>query len=533
MTATHVAPTLTDGFVAPAYLSVPDHHDTHGPEAAEFWAIGGKTLDPEQRAALDAHMVFRADGKWAAFEDAMIESRQHGKTSGVLLPAAAYDLFELSSGEDEFGDPDRIVWTAHRYKTAQDAFTDLVSFVESSYEISRDVRRITYSHGEQGIELMNGASLVFMAREGGGSGRGLGGKRLVFDEALILGAGVIGAALPVLSARPNPKVVYGSSGAKADDTSAHLRALVRRGRAGNDPSLCYIEYCAPGGWGTVPCAAELREEECVHGVTAGCNAPPCLEGRECTHVVGVPGCVFDREDYWQAAGHSTGRRVTVEYLRNERRTLGATAAGVLELGRERLGWHQFPETETGESVINLKGYVLLGDVTTPPPGEGTGVTIAIDVPPDASVTTVAVAWWFAGRRWVMYQRYQGTTTAPAEVKKMQDRGGVIDCAMQTNGPAGSVFNLMVAAGVDVRPVPGTEVAQGVGAWRSAIKHGQLGHLNQPELYAAQKAVKLRKVGDAVIWARDDLTDLSPLFACSIALNAMGAIAEDDTGPNVW
>jgi hypothetical protein len=73
----------------------------------------------------------------------------------------------------------------------------------------------------------------------------------------------------------------------------------------------------------------------------------------------------------------------------------------------------------------------------------------------------------------------------------------------------------------------------VGAWRSAIRHGQLGHLSQPELYAAQKAVKLRKIGDAVMWARDDLTDLSPLFACSIALNALGEIPEDDTGPNVW
>jgi hypothetical protein len=535
VSATHVAPTLGElspGFVAPAYESMPDRKGSYGAEAVDLIRIAGREPDPEQIASIDAMLSYGPGGRWAAFEECLIESRQHGKTDGVVLPVVLYDLFELSNGEDEFGEPDRIVWTAHLYKTAQDAFNSVVGVIESSYEFSRDVKKISYSHGEQGVELMNGASLEFMARQSGG-GRGLGGKRVVFDEALILAASTMGAVMPLLSARANPKITYASSGAKADDAGAFLRGLIRRGRTGG-PGLIYREYCAPGGWGDIPCAAELREEECVHGITAGCNAPPCDEGRKCTHAPGVPGCVFDRPDYWQKAGHSTGRRVTTDYLEAERRSLGQTAAGRREYGRERLGWHEWPPAEEGEPVVDLKQWSNLADSTTPPPEEGvTAVTVGIDVPPDASVTSVAVAWWYAGRRWVMVHRYQGTTDAPAQVAALLAKGGVIDCAMQTNGPAGAVFNLMKAAQVDVRPVPATEVAQGVGAWRAAVKGSLLGHLGQPELYAAQKEVKLRKVGDAVMWARDDLTDLSPLFAASIALNALGEVPEDDTGPNVW
>lgn len=174
----------------------------------------------------------------------------------------------------------------------------------------------------------------------------------------------------------------------------------------------------------------------------------------------------------------------------------------------------------------------LADATVPAPHEQ-GVAVGIDVPPDQSATSIAVAWWYAGRRWIMVHRLNGTTGAPKFVRALWDKGGTIDIGLQAGGPAGSLLLPMAAEGVEVRSVSSQEIGQGVGAWIAAVRDGLLGHLAQPELYAAQKAVKLRKIGDAVMWARDDLTDLSPLYAATIAFNALGGITEEDTGPNIW
>jgi hypothetical protein len=62
------------------------------------------------------------------------------------------------------------------------------------------------------------------------------------DEALYLAALTMAALLPVLSARPNPQIMYASSAGVA--TSDHLRGVRDRGRAGGDPSLIYLEWCS-------------------------------------------------------------------------------------------------------------------------------------------------------------------------------------------------------------------------------------------------------------------------------------------------
>jgi hypothetical protein len=60
--------------------------------------------------------VVRPGGRWAALETCRIEPRQNGKTGGELLPVVLFDLFLMP--------PDKIVWTAHLFRTARDAFND-------------------------------------------------------------------------------------------------------------------------------------------------------------------------------------------------------------------------------------------------------------------------------------------------------------------------------------------------------------------------------------------------------------------------
>jgi phage terminase large subunit-like protein len=84
------------------------------------------------------------------------------------------------------------------------------------------VRRVSRSHGEEGIELKNGQRIRFRTRTKGG-GRGFSGDCVILDEAMILPEMAHGALLPTLSARPNPQVWYTGT---AVDQEIHEHGVV-------------------------------------------------------------------------------------------------------------------------------------------------------------------------------------------------------------------------------------------------------------------------------------------------------------------
>lgn len=512
--------TATLEMVQPAHLWVPERRGSYGDEAIDLAEVAGRTLDAEQRQAVDAMLSFKAGGKWLALEQAIIEARQNGKTAGVLETVTMFDLWMLP--------PDRIVWTAHLFKTARDAFNDFITAIETAPELSRRVKRISYSHGEESIELNNGALLEFLARSMGG-GRGLGGKRVVMDEALILAATSMGALMPTLSARPDPQITYGSSAGKLG--SDHLRTIRNRGRAGGDPSLIYIEYCGPGGWGITPCK---DGDDCPHGETPGCCYPPCLHGMDCSHLFGVEGCALDNEEYWKHANHALGRTrangsgITYDYVRAERRTLTPT-----EFGRERNGWWEDPPPDQDTtSDVDMVRWADLADPLSPVP---TGsVAIAIDVPPDRSSTSIGVSWGDDERVLVMVTELPGTSKAVDLVEELCRDEDVVDVSLHAGGPAGSLVAKLETAleplGIELRTVSTQEAAQATGAFVDLVTgplgpdkkptgEKLLGHLDQLELNKALGAAKLRNSGDtAQLWDRKDLTNLAPLIAVTLAAN---------------
>lgn len=298
----------------PAHLWVPPRLGSWGDEIVDWNRAMGVPIDPEQARDIDAHASYGPGGKWVALEAVEIEGRQNGKTSNVVLPMTLADLW-LFPGRH--ADPDRVIWTAHLMKTALDTFKSIKRLIEANPEMSSRVKAIRESKTDQGIDFMNGWTLDLMARTGGG-GRGLTKcKALIFDEALFLLVSAMGALMPTMRTHPNPQVRYASSAGKPE--SDHLRSLMKRGRAGGDPTMSYAEYRADGGWDT----------------------PGCAAGRRCTHLIGVEGCTLDDERQWMKGNHAIRRgRMGLPFLRAEQRALRQTPEGVLEAGRELLGWEE-------------------------------------------------------------------------------------------------------------------------------------------------------------------------------------------------
>ena len=171
--------------------------------------------------------------KWSAFEVGLVTPRQNGK-NGILEARELAGLFL-------FGER-LILHSAHEFKTAQEAFRRVMFLVENNDDLRKRVARVRTSHGEEGIELRDGARLRFIARSTG-SGRGFSADCVILDESYALSSEAMGALLPTLSALPNPQVWYTSSAGKRDSTQ--LMMIRDRGRAGGDPGLAYFEWSAP------------------------------------------------------------------------------------------------------------------------------------------------------------------------------------------------------------------------------------------------------------------------------------------------
>jgi hypothetical protein len=474
--------------IHPAFLSVPSRLGSYGDEAIDIAERAGRVLDEEQCLGVDALLSYGPGGRWAAMESAIIESRQNGKTAGILLPVTLFDLFLMP--------PDRIVWTAHLFKTSRDAFEDFEACIATSPDLSRRVKQVHHGRGEEAIELHNGAKLEFLARSKGG-GRGLGGKRVVMDEALFLASSAMGALMPTLSARPDPQINYGSSGAL--DTSDHLHRLKDRGRTGKDPSLIWVEWCAPGGW----------------------EDPPCEAGKKCSHMPGTPGCALDDEEQWAKANHTLGKRITVSYVRAERLALPA-----LEFGRERLGWHQ-PPAAAG-SAIDLGQWAQLLDPESQRHGD---VAIAVDISPTRDYA--AIALW--GRREdglghgqiVAYK--PGTDWVIPELERWRDALNPVgigvgrQVAASLEGEEFDATNIRVPLKSD-DPLSGdlvvlnsTDMTAATSQFLDAVKQGTFKHTGQRELDASVAGAKTKVTEFAEIWTRKDLeSDTSPLVALTFA-----------------
>lgn len=466
--------TANETLVKPAHFTAPDFADSLAPEVCDLAEMVGFPADPEQRLVLEPMFGLDRAGRRVAFEVAVIGARQNIKTG----------LFKIAAlGEAFIAEVPLLVWSAHEFPTAQEAFRDLSELIESSPDLDREIKHIHRGNGDEAIELLNGCRIKFKARTKSG-GRGLSGKRVVLDEAFALHPTHMGALLPMLSAQDEPQVWYGSSAGLAD--SEVLRGIRDRGRKGSR-SMVYVEWCAP---------------------KEGCATP------NCSHIVGSEGCILDDEAYWQQANPQMGRRIRTETIRNERLALPPE-----EFARERLGWWDDPGQL--EHIFGADKWARCAiPAQDEPPTAGIALGIAVSV--DRGWSSISGATPLSGRELVgLLDRRRGTDWVVAEAKRLQEK---LKCmvGIDSRGPAADLIDPLKAAGVNLRLLSTTDVLDANAAFFDKVQTQVIAHMTHPEIEDAVRGAQRRPVSDR--WAvgrRNSSADVSPLEGAVIADYLLG------------
>lgn len=458
----------------------------------------GRPLDPEQYEALDVLTGEQTDGRPASLGACAIGPRQNFKSW-------SFELIALGRLLRPDGDS-LIVWSAHEVSTAQNSFRDLQELIETHAWLSKRVAKVSQANGKEGICFTgNSASagrrwLRFKARIQTG-GRGLTGDCVILDEAFALQAAHMGALLPILSTRRRAAVFYGSSAGLV--TSEILRGIRDRGRRGGRGAPAYVEWCAPGSFAD----------------------PGCDKGVECTHIVGTAGCVLDREDYWLAANFAAapGRRITIEYLREERGELPP-----VEFARERLGWWQDPAGE----VVDFAAWAELADPDSKP--QPRPVCIGVDVAPGLTGAAVAAAGYRDdGLAHVeILAHEQGTAWLVEFLADLWKRG--VGPVWHVGGTAPVNAVAPDWGRPDVEAMTATDYAAGCGGIEAMVRDRRLRHLDDPILTGALGGAARKDVGDGawVLQRSASRVDICPAVAAVVALRALIKQPTPATAPMV-
>lgn len=492
--------------LAPAYVS------TSGPEAIELAATAGLILDPWQQLYINDALGERANGLWAAFEAAIVVARQNGK-GGIFECRALAGLFLL--------DERLIMYSAHEFKTAAEMFRRIEELIAGTSDMRRRVKRVTRSHGEEGIELVTGQRLRFFARSTG-SGRGFSGDCNIWDEVQHLGEGPVDAMLPTMSARPNPQLLYGGSAPDKDLAPCDQIARVRR-RAlkGDDPSLVYHEY-----------SADLCTDECSEGCTEHDDpADPQV---------------------WAKTNPGLGIRISVEHVARERVSMSAKG-----FARERLSVGNWPSEHADQwSVISERTWRDLADATSQ---AGERVAFAVDATPGGTHAAIGVAGvredglghvevvdHRRGTGWVV-DRIAGKADDDAD-EGLVGRWGPVAVVIDPGGPAGFLIPALEEALTDPETgEPRVKViktsARDVGAATDGfiaacgVAEGDEATLRvvpHPALDAAVAGADVAKLGDGRKWnRRNPSTDISPLVAGTLARWGLTAAEDDEEAVEPW
>lgn len=456
------------GAQRPRLCSAPPAVTSAGQEAIDLAESAGLILDPWECHALDVGLGEKRDGTWAAFEVGLVVARQNGK--GSVLEAR-----ELA-GLYLFGE-ELIVHTAHEFRTSSEAFRRILALIESTPDLDRRVLRVTRAHGDEGIELRGGQRLRYLARTGG-SGRGFTGDVVILDEAYNIPDSALSALLPTMATRPNPQLWYASS---AVDQTTHLHGMVlarvrRRGLAGDDPSLAYLEYSVD---------AELDDPE-------------------------LEATARDAQS-WAQANPGLGIRIPADHVEREHRSMSLRTFAV-----ERLSIGDWPADEDErETVIDLDLWRSLADLRSAPQDP---VAFAVDISPDR---TAAIA--VAGRRVdgllhvEVADHRVGTGWVVGRLAEMVARWKPVAVVLDPTGPAGALLAELREAGVDLTLTGARDMAQACGGFYNAVQDQLVRHRGQAVLDAALKGAAKRTLGEAWAWSRrNSTTDISPLVAVTLA-----------------
>jgi hypothetical protein len=483
-----------------------------GLEVIELCHSIGLELDPWQQFLLIEGLREDVEGNWLCFECAELVPRQNGK-GGVLEAVALGGLFL-------FGD--RLIgWSAHEFKTASEGFRRVRNWIEGSDDLRSQVKTVRTSHGEEGIELLDGRRLLFLARSTG-SGRGFTGDRLILDEAQHLAFKMLGAILPTMSARPNPQVWYAATAPDYKVAPCDVLARLRkRAKAAADPSLMYAEW-----------SADPHSDMCPRS---------CTQHDE-------PGSA----DTWAKTNPALGIRIRGEHVAKEFAAMDAQT-----FAQERLGVGNWPPDEEEWAVIPEAAWK---ERISAELGDRDAAVFAVDVSPAASWSCLAVASPLEGgrtsveipmdRAGVLDHRPKTDWLVP-RIVAIQEQYRPLCFVIDTSGPAATIVPelealgfISITAGAEIPPghrggvlvrTNAREVAQACGMfYRGVVDTKTLAHHGQAELASALSVAITRPLGEAWAWDRKGSgSDITPLVSSTLAcwgLAVRGHLRRDRPAP---
>lgn len=476
------------------------------------WAPSyGYQLDEWQDWALSEMTGIKPDGRWTAFESALIISRQNGKNQ-ILEVRELGGLFL-------FGEQ-MIIHTAHEFKAAAEHFRRVRDTISSYDDLSRRVKRVMTSHGDEAIELKPAPTLIFghdgkqvrrnvggrlrfLARSRG-SGRSFTANLVVYDEAMFLSDEQIGASMPTMSAVANPQMIYTASAGYHDSVQL---AMVRRRILKHDPSLMGAE------WSVSPHTDLCPRDEVL--------------GRKTNRYV-ICGKHDDRDDprSWAKANPAFGGRIAYEHVEKE-----FTSMSMAAFDRERLGIGDWPEEEESWLVISEEAWERCA---LPDPGGAVRpLAFAVDVDPGMKAATIAAAWQRpepgGSHRTVLEIprgcSHEGMGWVVPRLIELRRQWRPIAVCFPKNGPAAGLADAAENAGLEVVRATSGDEAEAFSQVITAIRNRHVAHLGKgqaPALWSAIASAETRPVGDGgQAWSRKDSeSDITPIVSATLACWAL-------------
>jgi hypothetical protein len=195
--------------------------------------------------------------------------------------------------------------------------------------------------------------------------------------------------------------------------------------------------------------------------------------------------------------------------------------------RERLGvW----DDQTTDRVIDPVQWAQLND----PKSELTDpVAFGVDVAQDRSAAAIAAV----GRRpdGILHAEVidcrRGLSWLVPRLVELVERWSPVAVGLDPAGNVGAALPDIEDAGIDPEKLGARELAQACGGFFDDITESRLRHRGQRELDDAVASARKKPVGDAWRWKRVDGTDLSPLYAATVARFAF--LTAEDAPVEPW
>jgi phage terminase large subunit-like protein len=382
---------------------------------------------------------------------------------------AGHDAFHSIATDGPQDALRRVLGTAQNLGLAEETWTGALQMAESVPELAREVAHVSKTNGDKFMRLTSGERYKVAAATRSGA-RGLSSDLVLLDELREHRDWEAWSAVTKTTlARPAPQVLgFSNAGDKSSVVLAALREKALASAADRHTSIGIFEWSAPDE------------------------------------------CALDDRDAWAQANPALGHRMS------EQAIASALEVDPPEVFRTEVLNHW---VATVDAAISAAVWDALADAGAE---RGTGAVFALDVAPDHSTASLAVAWRRpdgAAHVMLVDQREGVEWVVDRCAEVLKTWGGQL--IVEQTGTAAFLLPGLEQARVKVEPVARRFYVDACSALDAAVAARSVRHGNQPELNAAVAVARWSTSGEAGqrVLSRKD-PRVSGLVAAALALHGL-------------